>query len=352
MIPVITDALNSTWRPALKQAGIYLRPPISTILLHPDSVASGRAVYLVFGAGQPSPALVLKTSAIVSHQRRLQNAYQTLQDLWRISALQGTVPRPIGLFDVDDHLVLARSAVPGVALDVLVRRGKRVRLSQVQHDLFRAQVWLQLLQEATASGVTAFEGGAAVRDRLALLAHLGRPLDDRLGGFVASLEDAAEAHRGLVLPITGRHGDFRPGHVLIDGNRLGVIGWERAAERATPFDDVFQFVVELADALPVTERRAAVPADAFTRAFLARTSLSALVVEYVDRYLRAMHVPSTAAPVLFPLFLLDRAVAEAGRLSAGETPSSRWWSLFVLYAAHADASVFVPGPDVPGRRAA
>ncbi len=350
MIPTIIDALNGAWRPALKQAGIYLRPPISTILLRPDSVARGEAVYLVFGAGQPTPSLVIKTSAHASGQRRLQNAFEALESLWQISALQGTVPRPVGLFDLDDHLVMARSAVPGVTLDVLIRQGRRTRMGQVQHDLFRAQVWLQLMQEATASGVTTFEGGAAVRDRLALLAHLGRPVDGRLGTFVTALEDAAEVHRGLVLPITGRHGDFRPGHVLIDGNRLGVIGWEEVAERAAPFDDVFQFAVDLAAALPPAERRPVDAMDAFTRAFLARTTLSDLVVEYVERYLRAMHVPLAAASMLFPLFLLDRAIAEAARHAGTETPSSRWSSLFVLYAEHADASVF--RPDVPGRRAA
>lgn len=350
MIPDLTGALNGAWRASIRQAGIYLRPPVGVIHLSHDDNADTGGVYLVFGADQPLPTLVLKTSAHAAGQRRLMNAFQALDDLWKISALQGTVPHPIGLFDLGEHCVLVTTALPGTTIEVLMRRGDRVRLDQVQYDLFRAQVWLQLMQEATASGVTAFAGGAAIRERLALLSHLGVALDRRLDAFVAGLEDAAEAHRGMVLPLTGRHGDFRPGHVLLDSSRLGVLDWRDYVTGVTPFDDVFQFAVAAARLYPGPDRRPLEAADAFSRAFLARTRLSELMREYVDRYLRAMHVPTTAAHVLFSQFLLDKVIAEAGRPSGRETSSSRWLPLLVLYGEHACSSVFVPdGGAAPAR---
>lgn len=339
MMHELLAQVGGPWRPILRQAGVALLPPVAAIKLE-SAPGAPKATYLVFGAEARQPELVLKVAERPVDQRRLENAHRALTDLWAIPALQGTLPRPVGLFDLGDACVLATTVLPGTGLDVLLRRGSRARLDQVQYDLFRAQVWLQLMQEATASGAMLFEGRPAVIERLALLHHLGVPADAGLRRFADALAEVADDHRGLPVPLTGRHGNFHPGSILIDNTRLGMVGWEDFSYSMTPFEDVFRLPVGLTDLLPGPGRAPLPPDEAFRRAFLSPNRLSDMILEYIDRYLRAMHLPPESAHLFFALFLMDQALAERSAQRRHETQGSLWLSRLVLYSESAEHAIF------------
>jgi len=340
MLRDLLDHVGGPWRAQLRQAGVAPRPPLAAVKLSQRTGRWDEATYLVFGADAREPALVLQTAGRTADQRRLAGAHRAHTDLWEIPALQGTVPRPAGLFEIDDVCVLATVPLAGTPLDVLVRRRERARLDQIQYDLFRAQVWLQLLQEATAYGVADFEGRAAVEERLALVHHAGLPIDPALRAFAARLADLAADHKGLALPLTGRHGEFQPDNVLFDTTRLGVIGWGHFEEGVTPFADLFRFALGLARDYFASGHPPEPPDAAFRHAFLDRNRFSALILEYVDRYLRAMHLPPEAAHLFFGLFLLDMVLDERQAGHAARKQSSVWLPLLVLYARHDTDSIF------------
>ncbi len=328
------------WRQALRQAGVVPRPPLAAMKLSGRARLPGVTTYLLFGTGARQPDLVVQVAERPIGQRRLENAHRTLTELAAIPALQGTLPRPVGLFDVDDALVLVLTALVGTSLDLLLRRGTRARLDQVQYDLFRAQVWLQLMHEATAAGALLFEGRTAVIERLALLSHLGVAPGAALRAWAGELAEVADDFRGLPLPLTGRHGNFDPASILIDHSRLGVIGWGEFSYSMTPFEDVFRLPVGLAEAYPGPGRAPLAPEAAFQRAFLSENRFSALILEYVDRYLRAMHLPPASAHLFFGLFLMDQALAEQSALRRREIQGSLWLPRLVLYADHSAQAIF------------
>jgi len=359
MMRELLQQAGGLWRGPLRQAGVTPRPPLAAIELSPGSDRPDVTTYLVFGSGEREPGLVVQVAERPHAQRRLMNAHAALTELWAIPALRGALPRPLGLFDVADQCALVMTPLAGTGLDVLLRRGSRARLDQVEYDLFRAQVWLQLMQEATASGAMLFEGRVAVIERLALLHHAGVAVSLPLRAFAEHLAGVAGGFRDLPLPLTGRHGNFQPANVLIDNTRLGVIGWSDFAPGVTPLEDVFRFAVGLAQHHPGPARQPLSAMAAFHHAVLSHNRLSALILEYVDRYLRAVHLPPQAAHLFFGLFLMDQVLRERAGGHRPAPNSCLWLPLLVLYAESAEDAIFhrldggtTPGTVVPVPRAA
>lgn len=366
MWPDLIAALEGPWRESLLRAGLRLRGPLTLVRQGGASAYALGSTDLVFESGADQPALVLQAARGLAAQTRLAAAREALDDACSISALEGTVPRPVGLFPMGERAVLVTTAPKGSALEVLLGRGQRTRESQVRHDLFRAQVWLQLLQEATASGVTRFGGRQAVRERQALLHHAGLPLAGALRPFAERVAEAAEPYAGLELPLTGCHGRFEPATVLLTDDRIAVVDWAQFRSDMLPFEDIFRFAAGLAIAHPQAGTLAD-PRSRFAEAFLSENAFSSLMLEYVERYMRAMHLPPGLALPLFGIFLMDMAISEARALGApqamGATPGlgAAWRDLLLFYAERDRASIFhrlqpaAPGPaptTSPARSAA
>ena len=340
MLPDVLHRLVAGWRDQLRLAGIALRPPLSALWVGGDRERLERSTFLVFGADEAQPGLALKLARSTEARRRLAHEFQALREVWAIPALQSTVPRPIGLFQSGDDLVMLESCLPGATFSVLLQRRKRAGVEHVRHDLFLAQVWLQLLQTATALGALPFPGRVAVEQRLAWLRQAGLNGSTLPAGFADRLLQEAEDYRNLPLPLAGRHGDFEPDNLLLNGDRAGVIDWENFARGVTPFDDVFQFAVGLAAQQRAADGRWSTMRDTFCQAFVERNWFSDLVREYVTRYLRAMRLPEQAAHLFFSLFLIDRTVSRAMRRPALDHNQDVRATVLVAYAEGQKQSIF------------
>lgn len=134
--------------------------------------------------------------------------------------------------------------------DVLERVGNAIARWHVEgdHDGLPASDPGRLLRRARASIETigSFDGAT------------GRRLADRLDVLARSVPDA--------VPACALHGDLHPGQFVVDGERVALLDWDRAAS-GDPAEDVANLLVHL-DASGAPDDRA----DAFRRGYEAVAS--------------------------------------------------------------------------------
>lgn len=159
------------------------------------------------------------------------------------------VPRVL-LFD-ERRATIVMERAPGVPLDRLFARAERRRLLDA---LERAGAWLREMQNATPGPA---DGTAVLRDVLAT-AMKDANGDPRI---LRALE------RGIAdQPVVGHHGDYWPGNVFVDGERVTVIDFEGFRE-GLALEDVAYFLIRVE--LLARRFRVRIPGlgDAFLRGY-------------------------------------------------------------------------------------
>ncbi len=137
------------------------------------------------------------------------------------------VPRVL-LFD-EPRATIVMERAPGISLDRLFARAEPQHLL---HALERAGAWLREMQEATL----------AAADGTALLRHLLATAATDANGD-ASLLRALD--RGIAIPpVVGHHGDYWPGNIFVDDERVTVIDFEGFRE-GLPLEDVAYFLIRV-----------------------------------------------------------------------------------------------------------
>lgn len=132
------------------------------------------------------------------------------------------------LFD-ERRATIVMERAPGLPLDRLFARAEPRRLL---HALERAGAWLREMQDATRG---ATDGDAVLRDILATAV-------DDAGGDAKILRALERGVGGQ--SVVGHHGDYWPGNVFVDGERVTVIDFEGFRE-GLPLEDVAYFLIRV-----------------------------------------------------------------------------------------------------------
>lgn len=281
----------------------------------------GRAVFAVLAAGEVTPSLVIKIDSHPAHKFRLHAEFAALTDLRQHPTMRGRVPGPLALFDVGTYRVLAQTGLPGVPLNVILRRRLRASRRVCGGDQDRVLAWLADLQDTPATIRAPFDGKVAL-DRMRTTLG-GRSVDSR--PFLHAMSEQAQRWQDVSLPTTAGHGDLGPSNCLISSSgQVGVIDWEGGVGTRSPLVDILIFLHHYARALPTRQRRAAT--GAFSRAFLADGWLAELTASNVHRQLRRLGVPPAAAPLLVASTLADLASGEARSAHSLRPGARRYWS--------------------------
>ncbi|HET8647617.1 MAG TPA: glycosyltransferase, partial [Vicinamibacteria bacterium] len=161
--------------------------------------------------------------------RREFDVLARLDQHWRARTGEArfATPRPLGFDEGAGALLM--SACPG---EVLAERVRRLRWRRdalhegLLADLRDTGAWLRAFQEHVPPG----PGGAAALEALtrtagadAQAARLPRAVGRRA---LEGLGAAVERLDGAALPTCGRHGDFWPGNVFVDEERVEVVDLE------------------------------------------------------------------------------------------------------------------------------
>jgi hypothetical protein len=100
------------------------------------------------------------------------------------------------------------------------------------------------------------------------------------------------------------HGDFWPGNVLLEGNRvIGVVDWEHYRPQASPYVDLFHFALTYGLNFPWKYYRYAAPEQAFAATFVEDNPVSRAVRAYLGDYASATRTPLARIDDAFREFL-------------------------------------------------
>jgi len=333
MIDAIKEFLAERWgtlRPG--------RPPLAGALVAGIDRSPSAKVTVIFFDTAGAPAAVAKVARAEPAEHCLRAEYGALRALrppGAVGGALGRLPEPLALERVRGRLVLVQAPMAGVPMSAgYYTPGHTADPARVEADFAAAGSWLSGFQEATrvdgavldAEGVARHVDGVVDRYR----AEIGwSPSEASLFESVAGR--AVELARATPLPVTGVHGDFWMGNLLVDGEEVrGVIDWERGQAAGLPFGDVYKFPTSygfyLDRAYPGGgrvpghpdrqdhERRwrrygdwANLPGFGYT--WFGRGWFPELVRRHVDQALERLGVPPAANAVFFPLFLADQATA-------------------------------------------
>jgi phosphotransferase family enzyme len=289
-------------------------------------------IVLVDEAGDP--ALLVKVARTAAAEPSLVAEHRALRRI-RVAGgdwMRSNSPAPIAIDRVAGRLVLAESFLEGMPMTLAYYTpGHTKNPGRVERDFAGAADWLSRFQRQTAVGYREFDDQAVKRwviDPLARYAAeigWGPDEEDLFGEVVAR----AEAIRGELIPLTGRHGDFWMGNLMTGaGGVTGVVDWELASLETLAVDDIYKFPTSYASyidrAYPGRERIPGHPGwsvardlwqhygdwanlAGFAYAFFGNGWFPSLVRTWIEQRAAAIRVAPEMHSVFFPVFLAKQA---------------------------------------------
>ncbi|MFP5245942.1 MAG: phosphotransferase, partial [Thermoanaerobaculia bacterium] len=220
-----------------------------------------------------------------------------------LQTLRAQLPPPYSVPEVllvdEQHGAIVLARAPGTPLDALLRNARtRFAAGDLVHAVQRAGRWLGLMQKITRTN----EDGHARLETL-----LEQAMDDlaSLPSLGGRRPDIANSLHGLhnevklqLLPVVGQHGDYWPGNIFIDGERVEVIDFE-GFRPGLPLEDVTYFLTYL-DLMPLMRRHLPALATSFIEGWNGDTR--ALELFRLLHALRALVRSESGPPSLFQLY--------------------------------------------------
>ncbi|HVL90644.1 MAG TPA: aminoglycoside phosphotransferase family protein [Actinomycetota bacterium] len=299
-------------------AGMYRTAPKVTLMLFDE-------------AGDP--AVVVKVARDVAAEPRLRAEHEALLRFGPDGPHGAFAPRPHAIGRVAGRLALAEEAFTGRPMTTTYYEPGHVSSRRrVEADFACAGAWLDSFAWATA------DRAARLGDR-----EIERFVEEPIARYRAEIgwspeeaalfsyaRAAAERMRGERLPLSGVHGDFWMGNLLVTGGRIsGVVDWELAREAVPPFRDIYKFPSSYAFYLdrgmgvrgrvPEHHRylngaRIASPythwanAAGFAYAFMSGGWFASLARRWINDRLAMHAIDASFNASFFPVFLAEQAV--------------------------------------------
>lgn len=183
---------------------------------------------------------------------RARHEYDILSRLER-------VPRVLLLDETHGALLMERAS--GTPLDELIRGAKRERdvVARLEPAIRLAGQWLRDMQRQTR---VARDGTSILTEVMnAVIGTAPKKIANRMRELAAKITQRP-------LPVAGHHGDYWPGNIFIDGDRVEVIDFEGFRE-GLALEDVAYFLIELELLFPRARRAVAPLRNAFLDAYAA-----------------------------------------------------------------------------------
>ena len=239
MIPLLLESLAREWE------GPAADVPTAVALLGPDRAADAKVALLLF-ARRDEPVAVAKVARSAAGAAALTREHEALCAFWThgSAALRERMPRPLGLRTLGSRLVLLQTAVGGrpMTLDYYTP-GHVSSPSKVRADFAGAAEWLTTFQTDTARARLPIEEAVEEQVRPLLAAYAaelgwGAAEDAVFGEALGRARDLPDGS----LPVTGQHGDFWMGNLMVDrpGSVRAVVDWEHARPAGSPMSDVLK----------------------------------------------------------------------------------------------------------------
>lgn len=299
--------------------------------------ASPKAV-IVLVDEEGDPCLLVKVARQETAEPSLIAEHKALRRL-RVAGgdwVRRNSPVPIALGRVADRLVLAESYLEGMPMTLAYYTpGHTKDRGRVERDFAGAADWISRFQRQTAAGVRVFDDEAIERSVIAPLARYADEIgwsDDEEDLF-GEVVRRAEALRDSPVLVSGRHGDFWMGNLLMGaGGVTGVVDWELASHETFPIDDLYKFPTSYSFYLDrAYPGRGKVPGHpgwsesrdewqqygdwanlaGFAYAYFGNGWFPSLVRQWIEQRSAALRISPEMHAVFFPVFLAKQATTLA-----------------------------------------
>ncbi|MER3403839.1 MAG: hypothetical protein C4289_00560 [Chloroflexota bacterium] len=245
MLPDLRRYILENWT---RVTGDKLAPRDVTILV--QGTGAGKLCCYIFPAGARRPALVAKVPRSPRDNPLLAREYGLIQYLRSRGSpyLQATLPAPLVMTAVAGHLVVIEIYLPGQVVDGLLARNRQTGTSPLRDVYLKlAADWLLRSQAETASSPTRLTEAQFDTFILRPLTELRTTahLTESETRYLERLAQRARELARLELPLVFRHGDLRPGNLLVSHGMLKVVDWENGAPVGLPLLDLFGLLARM-----------------------------------------------------------------------------------------------------------
>lgn len=280
-------------------------------------VESAATTLLAFDGRSPDPVLAIKIHRAKDAGARVHAEAEVLEELARIPEIGPSAPRAVFAGQIAERWVLIQTALGGTPMS-----------GTASGDPTLALAWLERLHRARRP-----------REDGGLRAELERTIDDlratfELGPRELEYTSSIDLDRAASLGAVLEHGDLAPHNILIGPRGVSVIDWTDGSVAGVALHDAFFFATTANVLRASTDGTYDGLLGAFRRAYLGAGNARDRTVRPLQRHAAAIGIEPTMLDVLFGIFLIRVAVAEATRIRAAHQRGS--WSSFALQVAAAE----------------
>jgi aminoglycoside phosphotransferase (APT) family kinase protein len=260
------------------------------------------------------------------------------------AGLERSVPAVCELVvdDGDRFLVFEHMAGDRISEYVDGTRPRHAR--RVEASMRAAIEWLVRFQQQTTGAVAPLasfgEGFDAASAAYLRAGHQPTPVR----AWLEEMSTVIAGGAGVNVRLVCCHGDFYPGNVLLDGDRVRVIDWETMRVDAAQTDDLFSYFMSYR--LPASRSPGKDHVlDSFRFVFLDDNWLSRMVRRVIAHYAsQTGMVEGRPLEALFASYLLRQATLEAGGAMEHKMMAREGWQArLAYYADHRRTSVLRAG---------
>ena len=338
MQQILLEKLQSDWKGILSDQNIFLLTPISLLQISSGRNKDRKIVFLVFNFEDNRPIMVIKIARISSYDEQIKREYHTLKSLWKIPEMRPSIPQPIGLFEINDNLVMLERSLQGTSLRTMLIRREKIRYSRLNHDICKTQEWLNLLHGVTRSNEKKIPTTNEIEKYFRSFTQttkIGLP-----DGFSKKLLVFAEECQQIQIPLVGCHSDIHPGNIIIGEDAFGIIDWEDYCS-GSPYDDFFNFIVLYSQQYPWNGWRLTNKPNSFKYTFLENSKYSEMIKNSISNALETVGLPAEFAHLFFSIFLLQKAMPTSDQGQKRNQQAPQWQNRLNWYASNEKDSIFL-----------
>lgn len=265
-------------------------------------------IIFIFPTDKKFPSFIVKFDRF--KRRVIQKEYEILTKLNKEPFIKDTIPQPLGYFCNLEGEFIIQTALRGVNLlhSKLLSRGKTL------NNVFRIIIdWLIGLQTQQRDRESFFVDELLISRLYEDLENISREdkkNSDIFSRYSHKLRNLFEQIKGENIPYVLQHGDFWPGNILMDNNKIGIVDWDRATETGFPLCDMLDFSLQCSrlfySSLFERYQMHIAYIDRYAYNAFFERGIEGLVKKYIDAYCLQLGISSGAAKVIFLWHLITK----------------------------------------------
>ena len=297
--------------------------------------SSRKVLFFLFEGESEAPRYIVKMTRASNFNARLENEYRALALLQEKGVGDAaTLPRPVFIGHHAGLAIVGETIVEGVPFR------KRTKATADCPYGVAAANWLTELGATTADPTlaTPAEAAARLRQLFADFVNIYRLTPAQHAFLERHINTIANSEAPF--PLVFQHGDPGTWNIMVTPNdQVAFLDWEAAEPKGMPLWDLFYFLRSYctwAARLQGTRDTLA----AFTRQFLAESSLTPFLIESTRRYCERVQLAEHLVEPLFYTCWMHRALKEATRLAPDKLQQGHYFNLLQVSMEKRNESIF------------